>query len=125
MIWAIALGGGAGSVLRYLVSLGLQRVGGGFPMATLVVNVLGSFLIGFLARWFSDPGDNPVTRAALTIGFCGGFTTFSTFSAELVTMMEQGRAVRALLYVVVSVSFGICSTLAGLAVGVRLIPGTR
>ncbi len=121
MIWAIALGGAAGTIARYLLSLSFQRAGGGFPVATLLINVTGSFLIGLVARVLSTPGSNPVLRAALTIGFCGGFTTFSTFSAEFVTMVEQGRALRAILYVVVSVTAGVSATLLGLAIGNRII----
>lgn len=119
MIWAIALGGAAGSVTRYLISLGMQRSSLDFPFGTLFINVAGSFLIGVFARVLSVPGSSPELRAALTIGFCGGFTTFSTFSAELVAMAEQGRVARAALYVIVSVSLGALATFAGLALGTR------
>ena len=121
MIWAIVLGGAAGTVARYLLSLGMQRASGEFPFGTFLINVTGSFLIGVLARVLSTHGSNPVLRAALTIGFCGGFTTFSTFSAEFVTMVEQGRALRAIVYVVASVTVGISATVLGLAVGNRLV----
>jgi CrcB protein len=121
MIWAIALGGAAGTVARYLLTLAMQRTSADFPFGTLLINVVGSFLIGFLARVLSVPGDSPVLRAALTVGFCGGFTTFSTFSAEFVNMVQQGRIGRAMLYVVVSVSVGVTATMLGLALGSRLI----
>ncbi len=120
MIWAIALGGAAGTVSRYLLSLGMQRANAEFPMSTLLINVVGSFLIGMLSRTLTLPGDSPVLRAALTIGFCGGFTTFSTFSAEFVSMVQQGRALRAVLYVVLSVSLGVIATVLGMAVGARI-----
>jgi len=121
MIWAIALGGAAGTVARYLVSLGMQRTSSDFPYSTFLVNVTGSFLIGLLARILSTPTSDPVLRAALTIGFCGGFTTFSTFSAEFVAMVEQGRALRAIVYVVLSVTVGVSATVLGLVVGNRII----
>ena len=121
MIWAIALGGAAGTVARYLLSLGMQRTSNEFPFGTFLINVTGSFLIGMLARVLSTPGSNPVLRAALTIGFCGGFTTFSTFSAEFVNLVEQGRALRAIVYVVASVTVGVSATLFGLFVGNRIV----
>ena len=121
MLWGIAIGGAAGSVLRYVISLWLTRVHGDFPLGTFVINVAGSFLIGVFARVFSTPDSNQVLRAALTIGFCGGFTTFSTFSAEFVALVQEGRTVRAILYVVASVLTGVLAVLAGLAVGNRFV----
>jgi len=105
VIWlAVALAGAAGSVLRYAIGLALVRVPLGFPTGTLFVNVLGSFLLGIFARWLSAPSFDPAWRIALTVGFCGGFTTFSTFSAELVSMAQEGRLVRAAAYVVMSIA---------------------
>lgn len=117
---AVAVGGAAGSVARYAVGLALSRTAIGFPVGTLVVNVLGSFLIGLFARWLSAPGLDPVWRIALTVGFCGGFTTFSTFSAELITLANEGRVMRAAVYVVVSVTLAVMATLLGLAAGARM-----
>ena len=121
MLWAIAFGGAAGSVSRYLVSTWMTRASGTFPLGTFAVNVAGSFLIAFFARAFSTPDSNPVIRAALTIGFCGGFTTFSTFSAEFVALVQEGRTGRAVLYVVASVLTSVLAVVAGLAVGQRFI----
>jgi CrcB protein len=120
MLFAIAAGGAAGSVLRYLVSQWFLRQGGAFPFGTLTVNVVGCLFIGLLARAFSTPGSDPVLRAALTIGFCGGFTTFSTFGAEVITLVEEGRAALAALYVAASVLAGLLATVAGLSLGQRL-----
>jgi len=120
MIWAIALGGAAGTVARYGISQLMQRHSTDFPYGTFVINVVGSFLIGLLARALSGGETNPALRAALTIGFCGGFTTFSTFSAEFVSLVQQGRGVRAAFYVVLSVTVGIIATFAGIAVGARI-----
>ncbi len=122
VVWfAVALGGAAGSVLRYAIGLAFVRTSLAFPFGTLLVNVLGSFLIGVFARWFSAPGLDPVWRIALTVGFCGGFTTFSTFSAELITLAQEGRTLRAAIYVVVSVSLAVLATVLGLAAGDRLL----
>ncbi len=121
MLWAIAIGGAAGSVSRYLVSVWMPRPVGAFPLSTFVINVSGSFLIALFARTFGTPDSNPVLRAALTIGFCGGFTTFSTFSAEFVTLVQEGRSARAVLYVVASVVTSVLAAVAGLVVGQRFM----
>jgi len=126
VIWlAVACAGAAGSVLRYAVGLALQRAPAGFPVGTLLVNVLGSFLLGLFARWLSAPTLDPAWRIALTVGFCGGFTTFSTFSAELVAMAQEGRVLRAAAYVLASLLLGVTATLVGLAVGDRLLTTLR
>lgn len=121
MLWAIAFGGATGTVARYLISQWLTREHGAFPLGTFVINVIGSFLIAVFARVFSTPDSNQAVRAALTIGFCGGFTTFSTFSAEFVTLVQEGRTTRAVLYASVSVVAGILAVVAGLALGNRFI----
>jgi len=122
VVWlAVAFGGAAGSVLRYAIGLAFVRTSLAFPFGTLLVNVLGSFLIGVFARWLSAPGLDPVWRIALTVGFCGGFTTFSTFSAELIALAQEGRILRAATYVVVSVTLAVLATVLGLAAGDRLL----
>ncbi len=117
MLLAVALGGATGSVARYVIGVLLQPANSGFPVSTLLINVGGSFGIGLLARLFDAPDHNQVLRVALTVGLCGGFTTFSTFSAETVTLLQQGKAGRAGLYIAVSVVAGILATFAGLMVG--------
>lgn len=117
MLVAVALGGATGSVARYVVGVLLQPTSHGFPASTLLINVIGSFLIGVFARLFDAPDHNQVLRVALTVGICGGFTTFSTFSAETVTMLQQGKAGRAALYVGLSLVAGVGATFAGLMVG--------
>ena len=124
MIWAIALAGAAGTVTRYLISTWMPRETGAFPYSTFAINVIGSFLIAMVARVLSTPDSNPVLRAALTIGFCGGFTTFSTFSAEFVALLNEGRATRAMLYVVLSVASGAAAVVAGMFIGNRFVSGT-
>lgn len=117
MVIAVASGGAVGSVLRYLVGVWLVRPTGGFPLATWLVNIVGSFLIGLFARLFDAPDHHPALRLALTVGLCGGFTTFSAFSAETVALLQQGRASRAVLYVTVSLAVGMLATMAGLSIG--------
>lgn len=116
MLFAIALGGAAGSLLRYGIgSVVQQRAGAGFPAGTLLVNVTGSLLLGFLMRWLLETTASPEMRAALTIGLCGGYTTFSTFSADTVRLLEEGSWGRAATYVLASVSLSLLATVAGLA----------
>jgi len=117
MLLAVAGGGAIGSVARYVIGVLLLRAGNGFPVSTLLINVVGSFLIGLFARLFDAPDHNQLLRVALTVGICGGFTTFSTFSAETVTLLQQGKAGRAALYVTVSLVAGVLATFAGLMVG--------
>ena len=120
----IALGGAAGSVLRYLVGGAVQRTSdSGFPIGTMVVNVSGCFIIGVLVRQFLNMQLSPELRALLIVGFCGGFTTFSTFSAETLALIEGGEYGRATGYVVLSVTLCLAATLAGMTT-MRLIMGT-
>ena len=106
---AVALGGAAGSVLRYLVQLGLR---GAFPWGTLAVNLLGSLLIGACAGWSERHGAAWV-RPWLMTGFLGGFTTFSAFSLENGLLLREGRAATAFLYIGVSVGAGLALALLG------------
>ena len=120
LIMAVAAGGAVGSVARFLVTQQMLRVSTEFPLGTLLVNVVGSLLIGLFARIFTGPDASATARAALTIGFCGGFTTFSTFSAELVLLIEQGRAVRAVFYVFGTTGLALVATVTGLTLGAKL-----
>jgi CrcB protein len=113
----IALGSALGGLSRYWLGGVVQRAHGGpFPLGTLVINVSGSLLIGFLLRYSLDSAAvSPEIRALLTIGFCGGYTTFSTFSWETVALIEDGDWRRALLYVGASVLLSVLGTVAGVA----------
>lgn len=96
----IAIGAVAGALARYQVGVWYERrgVGGpGFPWTTLAINVSGSFLMGVLMGSPAVSGREGL-RGALVTGFCGSFTTFSTFSYEAVTLMTQGEGSTALLY---------------------------
>ncbi len=117
MLLAVVGGGAIGSVARYVIGVVLPHSSGAFPLSTLLINVAGSFLIGLFMRLLDAPDHNQVLRVALTVGICGGFTTFSTFSAETVTLLQQGRAGRAALYVSVSIAAGVVATFTGLMLG--------
>ncbi|PIE84195.1 MAG: fluoride efflux transporter CrcB [Bacteroidia bacterium] len=113
----VACGGAAGCVLRYLVSLGVaQCIRHPFPWATLLVNVLGCFLIGLLSGLGAPGGPLELRhRLILLTGFCGGFTTFSTFSLEMLTLAQSGRYGSLGLYLAGSVTLGVLAVLGGLA----------
>ena len=120
----IALGGAAGSLLRYLVGGAVQRTtASGFPIGTMFVNVSGCFLIGILVRQFLNMQISPELRALLIVGFCGGFTTFSTFSAETLGLIEGGEYGRAASYIILSVVLCLAATFMGMTV-MRLVAGT-
>jgi CrcB protein len=113
MLFAIALGGATGTLLRYAVGMLLAPATLRFPLATLLINVSGSFLIGWFAEY---PGlVNPTLRVGLIVGLCGGFTTFSAFSLETMRLIERGEIARAALYASASVVLCICATALGLA----------
>lgn len=121
---AVAAGGAIGSVARYLCSVGaLALFGSGFPWATLGVNVLGSFVIGFFATLTGPDGRvfaAPATRQFVLTGFCGGFTTFSTFSLETVRFAQAGAWTMASLYVVTSVALWLPAAWLGHRVAQRI-----
>ena len=102
---AIAIGGAAGSVLRYGASQGIHTlVGRGFPWGTLVVNSLGSLLVGFIFVYLVERSAvSEVLRAALFIGLLGGFTTFSTFSLETLVLIEEASYLKAVINIFISV----------------------
>ena len=115
---AIALGGALGSVLRYAIGRGVQFTAHArFPIGTLAVNVIGCVLIGLLARHFRNDETQPVLQAALMVGFCGGFTTFSAFSHETIGLIVGGEWMKATGYVVASVMACLAAT--AIAVGGR------
>jgi len=111
-IAAIAVGGGCGSVARFLVAREMERWLGNFmPYGTLAVNVLGSLALGWLATVFLDrPEINIALRLGIAVGFLGAFTTFSAFSFESVQLMLNGAVWRAALNVTVNtvVCLGMC-----------------
>lgn len=118
-IVVIAAGGAAGSLARFWVSTGVYALlGRGFPWGTLVVNVLGCFVMGLLAVLLLERSlMPPEVRSALMIGFLGAFTTFSTFSLETLNLIDQGEPIRALLNVVASVVLCLVACWGGIVAG--------
>ena len=116
MVWFIAIGSALGGVTRYLVGgFVQQRAGIAFPYGTLLVNITGSFLLGFLLRYaLATPAISPEVRGLLTTGFCGGYTTFSTFTYETMTLIDDGELRRAAAYVLASVILSLVAVYAGI-----------
>ena len=113
----VALGGAIGATLRFLASGAILRlVGPGFPVAILSINVLGSFLMGLFAIWAAERSLTPLAPFLMT-GVLGGFTTFSAFSLETVTLMERGQPGTAALYVLLSVGLSLGGLMLGAALG--------
>lgn len=112
----VALGGSAGSVLRYLCQRWVyQFYPHPFPWGTLIVNVAGCFLIGvFYSMSEKSSVLTPEWRLLLTTGFCGGFTTFSAFAFENLTLLRSGDVTYFILYILISVVLGIASVLGGI-----------
>ncbi|MDO5703527.1 MAG: fluoride efflux transporter CrcB [Paracoccus sp. (in: a-proteobacteria)] len=110
----VAIGGAFGSFARY--SVGRLVGASGFPVATLIVNVAGSFAMGLLAAALAHRWGNAYAPLLLT-GVLGGFTTFSAFSLDTLTLWEQGQAVAAAGYVAASVGLSLAAVVGGLALG--------
>jgi CrcB protein len=114
-ILLVGLGGGAGSILRYLCQKWInESYQHDFPLATFLVNVFGCFLIGILYA-LAEKGNilSPHTRLLLITGFCGGFTTFSTFAFENMNLLRTGDSFYFLLYAIGSVVLGIAAVYIG------------
>ena len=123
LVWYVAIGSAIGGVARLLLgTLIQQKSGGGFPLGTLVINITGSFLLAFILRYATAiPAVSPELRALLTTGFCGGYTTFSTYSFETATLIEDARYQKAALYIVLSVGVALLGTFGGFAVAKQLL----
>ena len=109
-LW-VFLGGGIGSRLRYAVGLCIGATA--FPWATLAVNASGSLAIGLFGGWGERFGWSETVRLALTVGLCGGFTTFSTFSKESLALVQSGRWCAFVLYTIGSFAIGIIAVALG------------
>ena len=113
----VALGGALGAALRFLWGVSVYRLTGGpgeFPVAIIGANVLGSFLMGAFVVLAAHKGLTHLSPFVMT-GLLGGFTTFSAFSLETVTLMERGAFGPAALYVLLSVGLSVAGLMAGLA----------
>jgi len=117
-ILLVALGGGIGAVTRYLASdWADQRFGSEFPYGTLIVNLAGCFVIGLFMQLVTDRIIvNPYWRLLITVGFLGGLTTFSSFSYETITLINEGALLYAAYNILISVAAGLLATWLGIAI---------
>jgi len=123
-ILIVGIAGGAGSIVRYLSGLFVLRVWGTsavrFPLGTLLINIIGSLLIGIIFELFAKGKMNEEWRLTLAVGFCGGFTTFSAFAYENISLLTIGsedfsmKLFKSLLYVGLSVILGILAVWMGM-----------
>ncbi|MEL7940881.1 MULTISPECIES: fluoride efflux transporter CrcB [Pseudomonas] len=117
-VLAIALGAAIGALLRWYLGLKLNSLMPTVPPGTLAANLIGGYIIGLAVAYFaSAQGIAPEWRLLIITGFCGGLTTFSTFSAEVVTLLQEGRLAWAMGAIVVHVSGSLAMTLLGLFTG--------
>jgi len=117
-ILMIGLGGGLGSIFRYLAQLGVSKlVNISFPAGTFLVNVTGCFLIGLLYGFADKYATLTLEwRMFLITGLCGGYTTFSSFSYEAISLFRQGNYTYFMLYILLSVIVGLLATIGGITI---------
>ena len=122
VVLGVLVGGAIGSLSRYGVDSWIERhTVSDFPWATFAINVSGCLVVGFVIAALVDRHHAPAwLRAALVIGFCGGYTTFSTFAQETVDLLEARLSVLAVANVSASVVLGVVAVLAGAALGRRV-----
>jgi len=115
-LW-VALGGALGSIARYWTAVAVARLTGeSFPWGTLLINIVGSFVIAYFGASTLPMGVRPAStemRLFVMVGICGGFTTFSSFSMQTVELLRGGEAARAVVYIVGSVAICLAGTMLG------------
>ena len=122
LVWYVAVGSAVGGASRFALSSFIQQRAGTFPVGTLIVNITGSLILGFIMRYaLGSTSVSAETRALLTAGFCGGYTTFSTFSYEAVRLLQDGEWERATLYVVGSVVLSLVGAMLGFGLASLLL----
>lgn len=121
LLLGIAAGGVVGSLGRYAVGLGLPHAPGAFPWATFVVNVTGALAMGLLVAFLvARPGAHRLARPVVGVGVLGGWTTYSAFAVDVVTLLETGHGGEAGAYVLASLLGGVLAVTLGSVVGQRL-----
>lgn len=108
---AVFIGGGLGSICRYTLSN--LNVDSSIAYGTLLANFISSLILGYLAAYMIDKDFNPTLGLLLATGFCGGFSTFSTFSLEAFTLLKNGESTLAFLYIVASILIGLLAIFLG------------
>ena len=122
MVWWIMAAGAVGTGARYLVGVwAIERLGAAFPYGTLIVNLAGCFALGAVAHLATAAAWSPQLRGAVAIGFLGGFTTYSSFNQETLTMIGRGATGAALLNVAVTLMAGLAAGWLGLVVARQLV----
>ena len=111
LVLLVGIGGGIGSILRYIISFTLMPFS---PWFTVIINISGGFLIGLLYQYTLDLSYSDNVRAFGIIGVCGGFTTFSAFGLDFLHLFREGQIVLGLLYVILSVMGTILAVFAGI-----------
>lgn len=114
-ILAVGAGGAIGAVLRYIISL--IPFEGDFPTATFLVNVLGAFALGFISGLVIDKDVTKELELFFKTGMCGGFTTFSTFSLEAITLIQGGKVIMGIVYIILSLIGSLAGVFFGLTLG--------
>ena len=125
-VLVVALGGALGTVARYLAALAAAPISGGLPWGTVLINIAGSFLIGLVGTLTLAHGRYPVPETArlfVMVGFCGGFTTFSSFSLQTLDLLRAGAVGRAAVNVAASVLLCLAAVAAGHLAGAALNGG--
>jgi CrcB protein len=118
----VGLGGGVGAMARYGVSLAMPQAPSSWPLATFLINVSGSLLIGVLAGWLSAKGEaGEPWRLLIGVGVLGGYTTFSAYSLETLRLIERNDIAGATTYAVGSVLAGLAAVAIGVAIARRVI----
>lgn len=122
-ILAIAVGGACGAVARYLINVSpLQNYFKPFPLPTFLINISGSFLIGFLLIFFTEKAQiNENLRFAVVVGFLGAYTTFSTFELEIWNLIKENQFLTAFVYLFASVLVGFLGVVSGVWTASKLL----
>jgi CrcB protein len=115
-VLAVAVGGGVGALARWMLSYQLNAYFPAIPPGTLAANIIGGYIVGFAIAFFaSRPDIAPEWRLLIITGFCGGLTTFSTFSAEVVMLIQQGEISKMTIAITLHLAGSLAATILGIA----------